>query len=180
MDKSIDKDKKYEKKTKTGLFSALSTNSYKDKLNGWYIDTCCSKTMSSKVQKMNNYSEQEGTGLKITVANNENLLSTGSGNMSVRVKVKSGDCIKTINKVMHVPNLSVNLLSVSEVIKKGYIFLFYAEGCKIYDKENFEAQGEVKMTGSEVNGIYRLDTMDSRSNAICSMILRRLMQILLE
>lgn len=67
---------------------------------------------------------------------------------------------------MHVPNLSVNLLSVSEVIKNGYVFLFDAEGCKIYDKENFEAQGEVKMTGSQVNGIYRLDTVDSRSNAI--------------
>lgn len=82
MDKSTDKDKKYEKKTEKGLFSALSTNSYKDELSGWYIDTCCFKTMSSEVQKMNNYSEQEGARLKITVANNESLLSAGSGNMS--------------------------------------------------------------------------------------------------
>ncbi|KMQ81529.1 retrovirus-related pol polyprotein from transposon tnt 1-94 [Lasius niger] len=119
--------------------------------------------MSSEVRKMNDYSEQEGAGLKVTVANDENLYSAGSDSMSVRVKVKSGDCVKTISKVMHVPNLSVNL-SVSKIVKKGYVFLFDADGCEIYDEDDFVAQGEVKMTGTEINGIYRLDTVDARSN----------------
>ncbi|CAL1680876.1 unnamed protein product [Lasius platythorax] len=113
---------------------------------------------------MNDYSEQKGAGLKVTVANDENLYSAGSGSMSVRVKVNSGDCVKTISKVMHVPNLSVNLLSVSEIVKKDYVFLFDADKCKIYDGDDFVAQGEVKMTGTEINGMYRLDTVDARSN----------------
>ncbi|KMQ86819.1 retrovirus-related pol polyprotein from transposon tnt 1-94 [Lasius niger] len=65
---------------------------------------------------------------------------------------------------MHVPNLFVNLLSVSEIVKKGYVFLFNADGCKIYDEDDFVAQREVKMTGTEINGIYRLDAVDARSN----------------
>lgn len=109
--------------------------------------------MSSEIQKMNNYSEQECAG--VIVANNESLFSAGSGSMSVKVKVKSRDCVKTISNVMHVPNLSVNLLSVSEVVKKGYVFLFDADGCKIYDEDDFAAQREVKMRRSEINGIYR-------------------------
>lgn len=37
--------------------------------------------------------------------------------MSVKIKTKFGGYIKTISNVMYVPNLSVNLLSISEVKK---------------------------------------------------------------
>lgn len=37
--------------------------------------------MSSEVRKMNDYSEQESAGLKVTVGNDENLYSAGSDSM---------------------------------------------------------------------------------------------------
>lgn len=157
-------DKKPEKKnSEKGLFSALSVNNTIDDPGGWYIDSCCSKTMSPLKEQMSDY-EQIGAGMEVTIANNGKLYSSGKGDVPVTIKNQSGNCYKTIRNVMHIPDLSVNLLSVSETVKKGYIITFDSHGCKIYDDDDYIVKGKVQMTGSEIGGIYRLDTVSNITN----------------
>jgi len=53
--------------------------------------------------------------------------------------------------VQVLPDLSVNLLSVNQIVRKGYIVVFNNDGCKVIDKD-----GDVVATGSHENDLFKL------------------------
>lgn len=121
--------------------------------NGWYIDSGASAHMS---KMRNNVSEVcESSSNSVTVANSAALKIEGQG--SVRLYTNTTDI--NIEKVLIVPEICANLLSVSAMVKKGLRLTFNSSGCRI-DKEH---SGELVATASEQNGLYRLNASNTPS-----------------
>lgn len=129
------------------LLTALSANINSE---SWYIDSGASGHMCCDKSVMDNF-VNDGK-LEVKVANGDKLYTAGQG--SIKVRMKNGN-IQTISKVHYVPNLTANLLSVSEMVGKGFKVVFSSQGCYIYDGE------AVIASASHKEGVYRLDTIES-------------------
>lgn len=115
------------------------------KPNEWYIDSGCSNHMTPvneliREKKKPNVSE-------ILAANNASMKVVNTGN----VDLKLNNVNLSINDVLHVPDLSANLLSVSRMCEKGNKVVFDEQGCKIYTREN-----DLVSFCKPENGIYKL------------------------
>ena len=55
----------------------------------------------------------------------------------------------TVSDVSYAPALAVNLLSVSEICRKGNRVTFHSKGCKVVN-----SKGEMLVTGRLINGLY--------------------------
>lgn len=143
-----------------GLLSALDC-SIKPNAEGWYVDSCCSSHMSNRKDWMINYDCNSNTGLEVTVANDQSLSTMGKGDVPVQIKDNSS--VNSIQDVTYVPNLATNLLSVGQLVDKGYSVHFNESGCKVMAKD-----GKVMATASKVGGIYRLNTEQDSGYAIAA------------
>lgn len=83
----------------------------------------------------------------IYMANGEQLSSERLG------KVNLTSCI-SLDKVLLVPSLSNNLMSVSQVTDKGYVVVFDKDLCKIYDQ--CKVIGNQVLTANRNNGLYKV------------------------
>jgi hypothetical protein len=77
--------------------------------------------------------------------------------------VKSQD---TRDGVMHVPEISAKLFSVSKMTDKGLIVVFTDKGCKIYLESNCKIVVSVEVTGTKVDRIYKLDQVQEPVKAM--------------
>lgn len=125
--------------------SLLTALSVKMKNDSWYIDSGATNHMCNDKQMMFDF--QCLKPLDVSVANGEKLATGGQGKVQVNMK----GVLKTISNVYYIPKLSGNLLSVSELCRKGYVVKFNDKGCLILDGCNIIA------TGTYVNGVYQLD-----------------------
>ena len=57
---------------------------------------------------------------------------------------------KLIHNVTYVPDLAQNLLSLGQLMRKGYYVVFDNYGCMIYDKRNRNLLYSVKMTENKM------------------------------
>lgn len=89
----------------------------------------------------------------MTVANGMTTKTEVAGQTRVTVEVNGGKEEIEIKDVKYTPNIAVNILSVSQIAKKGYSVLFDENGCKIKDRK-----GNLTATGVEEDGIYKLVT----------------------
>ena len=78
--------------------------------------------------------------VKVRMGNGTVVESQGKG--TVIVKTKKGT--RLINDVLLVPNLKENLLSIGQMMEKGYSIHFEGDMCRIYDSKSLEI-GQVKM-----------------------------------
>lgn len=118
----------------------------------WYIDSGATTHLSNKKDWFENFNSN--TSHNIAVASGHKLKAYGTGD--VLVSTRNGP--KRISEVVYVPDLKTNLLSVSKMIKNNYIVIFNSEGCQVYDTEDCSIEGEVVVTASIHNGLYKLDT----------------------
>lgn len=130
-------------------YALLTALSVKVENNSWYIDSGATNHMCNNKEIMSELVMDKS--LDVSVANGEKLFTGGRG--VVRVSLR--DSVKTISNVFYVPNLSANLLSVSELARKGYTVTFDSKCCKICDGSTIIA------TASYVNGTYQLDTSEN-------------------
>lgn len=126
------------------LISALSTNLRSDV---WYVDSGATNHMCNNRSVMSDFNPDKV--LRVSVANGDELLTAGQGNVNISLK----DCKRTITNVYFVPKLSHNLLSVSELTRKGYSVTFDNKNCKIFDSDKILA------TATYTNGVFQLDTI---------------------
>lgn len=127
------------------LLTALAVNVH---THLWYIDSGATNHMCNNRQIMSDFVMD--TSLEVKVANGEKLRIGGRGVVTLRLK----DCEVTITNVFYVPNLSANLLSVSELVRKGRKVTFDSKGCTICNGK------EVIATATYLRGVYQLDTLD--------------------
>jgi hypothetical protein len=128
--------------------SALSVKSRNH--TPWIIDSGASDHMTYSHTLFNSYSPCAGN-LKIRIA--DGTLSPIAGTGSVKIS----DHI-TLNPVLHVPNLSCNLLSISQLTKNSNCFAkFFPSHCQFQDLLSGKTIGSAR----ESDGLYYFDNPGS-------------------
>jgi hypothetical protein len=95
----------------------------------------------------------KSAGKGISTANSERLVCKGQGNVKVIIDV---NVEKTITDVMHVPDISVTLLSVSKLAVNGLILVFDKHKCRVYRESDVIVKGVRKFRVANVKGLYKL------------------------
>ena len=112
-----------------GMFLSCHTTEQQPK-DLWLLDSGCSNHMTSNKELLS--SIDSSISSDITLGNDHLVKVQGRGTVPIltRQNVK-----KDISNVYHVPDLKHNLLSVGQLIEKGYKVLFEGASCKIYDRK---------------------------------------------
>lgn len=138
----------------SNAFSAVFLSGKFNK-NNWYIDSGASKHMTANKNYIVNPSHQLETK-EIIIANQTCVPVLCSGDVDIVTVVNGVEYDITVSDVLCVPNLTTNLLSVSQLIKNGNRVIFKENACMIYNQQN-ELVGLAEL----VNGVYRLYTSEA-------------------
>lgn len=136
----------------TNAFSAVFLSGSYSKTD-WYVDSGASVHLTTNEHWIVNASYEQYTK-EIIVANEEKVPIKCSGNVKITTCTNKCNFDLTVEEVMCVPSLTTNLLSVSQLIKKGNRVIFRDSGCNIYNRK-----GILVATASLVNGVYKLNTL---------------------
>ncbi|KAJ4710130.1 Retrovirus-related Pol polyprotein from transposon TNT 1-94 [Melia azedarach] len=115
-----------EKQPEDHIFMAVLSSEAPDK-HSWLLDSGCTNHMTSNSE----YFSTLDTTIRVPVRlRNEDVIeSAGKGTISI----PTSKGIKFINDVLLVPNLDQNLLSVGQMMHKGYYLFFKDKACVISD-----------------------------------------------
>lgn len=107
----------------------------------------------------------EDNSHNVAVASGQKLSAYGIGKVIVSTK----DGPKSISNVVYVPELKtiynrLVLTTVSKIIKNDHVVVFNSTGCQVYDAKDCSIKGEVVVTASNHNSLYRLDTISQEVN----------------
>jgi hypothetical protein len=98
--------------------------------NEWLIDSGCTKHMT---YDRDLFIELNKTSISTArVANGEQTAVEGIGTISI----KTDACIKQISNVLYVPGINQSILSVAQLLEKGYKVIFQYKSCVIKDQNN--------------------------------------------
>nr|KYP45860.1 Retrovirus-related Pol polyprotein from transposon TNT 1-94 [Cajanus cajan] len=98
----------------------------------WIIDSGCTNHMTYDREL---FKELNKTNIsKVQMGNGAHLAVKGKGTLAI----KSHSGFKLISDVLYVPDINQNLLSVSQLLGKGYKVLFEDKNCVIKDIHNKE------------------------------------------
>ncbi|KAA8546877.1 hypothetical protein F0562_003306 [Nyssa sinensis] len=108
------------------LFAASCFSSY-DSGNTWLVDSGYTHHMCHNVAMFRDLDETYSS--KVKIGNSEYVKVKGRGTTAV----KTTSSIKLIPDVLFVPDISQNLLSVGQMLKKEYSLQFKDNQCNIFD-----------------------------------------------
>lgn len=112
----------------------LALNSVSDVCEGaWIIDSGASTHMCASKEHMVNLSDSKIKS--VTAANKCKVPVLGEGEVSLRFSGTRGANNVLLQSVLHVPNLTSNLLSVSAIAKKGGKVIFNGQKCQVIDSK---------------------------------------------
>ncbi|KAH7437899.1 hypothetical protein KP509_05G094300 [Ceratopteris richardii] len=100
----------------------------------WYIDSGCSNHMSCQGSLFANLQVPSGKGCVGTGDDTQHMIEHIGD-------IRLGDTsrAKALSNVLHVPTISKNLISVGQMVEKGYHVIFNENGCSIKNpKEGFK------------------------------------------
>lgn len=93
----------------------VTTNSDPDSSDQWYLDTGCSNHMIDRKEWF--FDLNEAVKSKVRLADNLVISVEGVG----KVIIKRNDGVRAyISDVLYVPNMKNNLLSLGQLVEKGY------------------------------------------------------------
>jgi hypothetical protein len=139
------------------LFIAALLNTSDEKEN-WYLDSSASHHITPNRNWFIQYTRIEEPE-RVYLGNNTYCDVIGKG--SITVQLPNGQ-IRSINEVLHVPDLRTNLISVGKVTDSGYDIAFNSNECVIRDLSR-----EVICTGQRQKNLYKLDIVSkSYGNAM--------------
>lgn len=107
----------------------------------WLVDSGCTCHMARDESLFS--SIDKSVRVKVKLGNGEIVESQGKG--SVYIQTKQG--IKLVPDVLFIPSLDQNLLSVAQMMKKGYSLSFKDNVCSIFDSHGAEIV-KVNMVGN--------------------------------
>lgn len=110
----------------------------------WYVDSGASSHMTPHIRLLRNTKPTQMRDVKS--ANNAKLQVKCAGDTVLRLN----NVDIPVGNVLHVPDLSANLLSVFYIVSKGNSVLFDANGCTIKNIEN-----EIIAQCQPENGVYK-------------------------
>ncbi|KAJ0599629.1 putative RNA-directed DNA polymerase [Helianthus annuus] len=109
----------------------------------WYLDSGCSNHMTGNRECFTHL--DESLKKEVRTGDDKRLEVLGSGDVSITIRGRE----RKIPDVFYVKGLKHNLLSVGQLIRKGYEVSFKGDRCTIKDANN-EVLGMVKMTNNKM------------------------------
>ncbi len=142
--------------------SAFSTVFLNGKFNNtdWYIDSGASMHFTSRKDWLKNV-QTEPELKEITVANDAKVPVVCEGSIEITTMVGNQNHNVVINNAFYVPQLTTNLLSVSQLIRNGNKVIFEASCCKIYNKK-----GDLVAIADVHNNVYKLNYRKTNDNLL--------------
>lgn len=125
----------------------------------WYIDSGATAHMTRNQKILIDREKAQNSNVK--VANNEKLKIECVGNVKQKIENCRQISELTFENVQYIPEICENLLSVSQIVKKGNEVVFNRNGVKIFDPTQ-----KVIATGSLINNMFKLDV--PRENCVFS------------
>ncbi|KAF6203143.1 hypothetical protein GE061_003559 [Apolygus lucorum] len=161
--KDAEKGTRQEKKDSEKHQSLLALSAMKSYHDAWIIDSGASSHMTMREDWMTNSKPRIQD---ITVANNSKITAKSCGD--VRMKLSNDSSETTIRDVLYIPELNTNLLSVGKIVDKGKVVIFSKEGCKIFDEDSCEVQGDATAQGTFEEGVFKLGVSEviEQANAV--------------
>lgn len=146
---NLNQNKGTDKQTK-GAFNVVffSTNFSND---DWYLDSGASVHLTCRQDWLLN--QREPMVKDIVVANNGKIAVQSSGEIDIVTRVGEKSFEMEIKNAQYVPELATNLLSVSELMKKGNSVVFEKENCKIFNSDKV-----LVAKAFLSDGVYKIDT----------------------
>ncbi|XP_031251702.1 uncharacterized protein LOC116109610 [Pistacia vera] len=114
----------------------------------WYLDTSCNNHMCGDRSTFSDLDETFCTTIKF--GDNSLVFVKGKGKVKVQTKATS---VQTISNVVFVPNLKTNLLSVGQLLEKGFEVIIKDGFCKIQDSKH-GLVAKVSMTANWMFPLY--------------------------
>lgn len=139
-----------EKDARHGAFIALAASCDTNDAQ-WYLDSGASSHMTPNRNMLSGIRLNGDLG-KISTADGGTAAVRGTGDANLSI---DGSKIN-VKDVLYVPNLSVNLLSISRIVKSGNVVIFSADGCVIKNQN-----GDTLVKCAESNGVYKIPLMQS-------------------
>ncbi|XP_012468995.1 uncharacterized protein LOC105787094 [Gossypium raimondii] len=109
------------------VFTASCFASFSKVSKIWLINSRCTDHMASDESMFNELDIAFVS--KVRIGNGELLMAKGNGKVVIASKLGN----KTISEVLYVPNIDQNLLSVGQLLEKGYSLFFEGKTCMIKD-----------------------------------------------
>uniref|UniRef100_A0A251UJX2 Putative ribonuclease H-like domain-containing protein n=1 Tax=Helianthus annuus TaxID=4232 RepID=A0A251UJX2_HELAN len=126
----------------------------------WYLDSGCSNHMTGNKNLFITLNESERR--EVRTGDNKKLEVLGCGDVLIKVKGVE----KKVPNVFYVEGLKHNLLSVGQLVKKGYQVNFANQECMIKDSSG-ACIGLVKMTG---NKMFPLNLSHDVTPRVCNIM----------
>lgn len=139
------KDNKREKGNSHAAFCAVGLMSVCSK-EDWYVDSGATANMSPFAENLTVTKQTSINEIKCANDARLKVKQMGSGTF----KALDGEQI-TVNDILHIPDISANLLSVYRMVCHGNKVIFDYDGCKIYNKSD-----KLIASCKPENGVYKL------------------------
>eukprot|EP01018_Ginkgo_biloba_P021449 Gb_26759 [translate_table: standard] len=112
----------------------------------WFLDSGCSNHMTGNKKLFSKLDESVQSQVKLGDKTKVPVMGKGI----ISIKTKQGEK-KSISDVYFAPGLEHNLLSVGQLIEKGYPVIFQNNKCVIYDRDGSnKVTVEVSMTNNQM------------------------------
>ena len=122
--------------------------------NGWYVDSCATRQMTFQKNLLLDFVEFNKPS-RIYLGDNRVISVTGEGKVKIPCIDGANKIILTLEKVLSVPELTKNLLSVSSIAKNGGVVKFDEQRCIV------SREGKNITIGNIVDGkLYRVNTSE--------------------
>ena len=138
-------------KSNVVLYSAFMTRGNSSNHN-WIIDSGATAHMTYNKTILTDKVRAENSDVK--VANNERLSIECVGKVKQKINNDGQMNEIVLENVQYIPDICENLLSVSQIVKKGNKVLFDINGVKIFDSNK-----KVVATGSLVDNMFKLNVV---------------------
>jgi len=113
------------------LFVALAGESSVEN-NTWLVDSGCTNHMTGNLKLFRNINKTVRS--KVRIGNGHHIEVQGKG----VVAIEGNQEVKLIRDVLFVPNIDQNLLSVGQLVEKGYKVKFEGRECLIKNADSKE------------------------------------------
>eukprot|EP00253_Pinus_taeda_P031856 PITA_31856 len=141
----------------------LTCNIAQDKQEDvWFLDSGCSNHMTGNIAMFANLDEEVKS--EVTTGTDSKITVKGKGRVSIRAR--NGEPM-IVPKVYYVPGLKCNLLSIGQLIDKGYNVFFKDDMCTIKDiPPSKKIIAQVQMTSNRMFPLkLRADLKEGRTIA---------------
>ena len=145
--KNVKSNKRHWKNKNEALTAVLSATK-KCEDSKWYFDSGATAHMVNNESLLE--TKKPATG-SVMAADGQQMLIQAVGGAKLYPQCRRGEAIP-VKDVQFVPGLSTNLLSISQIVKKGHSVQFNNKGCEVHDEK-----GNVLVTGSLRGDLFELD-----------------------